>query len=51
MGILESPRVEARKGDGEVMQRGHCNECGNYTVIKKDGGEFCTACGAVGACG
>lgn len=28
-----------------------CKECGNHTVIKKDGCEFCTSCGAVGACG
>jgi ribonucleoside-diphosphate reductase alpha chain len=28
-----------------------CAECGNKTVIKKDGCEFCTACGAIGACG
>ena len=28
-----------------------CTECGNATVIKKDGCEFCTACGAIGACG
>lgn len=28
-----------------------CNECGNHTVIKKDGCEFCTVCGAIGACG
>ena len=51
MGILEAPRTAARSGDVEVMQGGLCSECGNYTVIKKDGCEFCTACGAVGACG
>ncbi|GHA73649.1 hypothetical protein GCM10009007_13400 [Formosimonas limnophila] len=28
-----------------------CPECGNHAVIKKDGCEFCTACGHVGACG
>jgi len=28
-----------------------CTECGNHTVIKKDGCEFCTECGAIGACG
>ena len=28
-----------------------CPECGNATVIRKDGCEFCTACGAIGACG
>ncbi|MGL6045536.1 MAG: adenosylcobalamin-dependent ribonucleoside-diphosphate reductase [Vogesella sp.] len=28
-----------------------CPECGNRALIKKDGCEFCTACGHVGACG
>ena len=28
-----------------------CGECGNNTVIRKDGCDFCTACGAVGSCG
>ncbi|NYT61428.1 adenosylcobalamin-dependent ribonucleoside-diphosphate reductase [Alcaligenaceae bacterium] len=28
-----------------------CNECGNHAVIKKDGCDFCTACGAIGSCG
>ena len=25
-----------------------CGECGNHTMIRKDGCDFCTACGAVG---
>lgn len=28
-----------------------CNECGNHSVIRKDGCDFCTACGAMGSCG
>jgi ribonucleoside-diphosphate reductase alpha chain len=28
-----------------------CRECGNHAVIRKDGCDFCTACGAIGACG
>ncbi|HEY8102015.1 MAG TPA: adenosylcobalamin-dependent ribonucleoside-diphosphate reductase [Burkholderiaceae bacterium] len=28
-----------------------CRECGNRTVIRKDGCDFCTACGALGSCG
>jgi len=28
-----------------------CGECGNATLIQKDGCEFCTACGAIGQCG
>jgi ribonucleoside-diphosphate reductase alpha chain len=48
MGILEAPRDN---GAPKVMQGALCTECGNYTVIKKDGCDFCTACGAVGSCG
>ena len=48
MGILESPRGDASP---KLMQGALCNECGNYTVIRKDGCDFCTACGAVGSCG
>jgi ribonucleoside-diphosphate reductase alpha chain len=50
MGILENPSA---KGTGEVkVQQGSlCAECGNMTVIRKDGCDFCTACGAVGSCG
>lgn len=28
-----------------------CLECGNTAVIRKDGCDFCTACGAIGSCG
>ena len=28
-----------------------CRECGNHSVIHRDGCEFCTACGAIGSCG
>lgn len=48
MGILESPRDES---EPQLMQGALCSECGNYTVIRKDGCDFCTACGAVGTCG
>jgi ribonucleoside-diphosphate reductase alpha chain len=48
MGILEAPRDS---GQPKLMQGALCTECGNYTVIKKDGCDFCTACGAVGGCG
>ena len=48
MGILEAP---ANKGDMPVMQGGRCPECGNYTMIRKDGCDYCTACGYFGICG
>jgi len=48
MGILEAPE---KKGQAPVMQGGRCPECGNYTMIRKDGCDYCTACGYVGVCG
>ena len=53
MGVLETPEDD-RKSDAYNYQLIHgmlCKECGNSAVIKKDGCEFCTACGAIGACG
>ncbi|MEW6677479.1 MAG: adenosylcobalamin-dependent ribonucleoside-diphosphate reductase [Pseudomonadota bacterium] len=52
MGILQSPALPAPAGEAATVIKGRtCKECGNDTVIKKDGCDFCTACGAVGACG
>ena len=48
MGILQAPKEE---GERPVMAGARCGECGNYTVIRKDGCDFCRACGAVGSCG
>ena len=48
MGILETPRDKA---EPQLMQGRACPECGNHTMIRKDGCDFCTACGAVGTCG
>jgi ribonucleoside-diphosphate reductase alpha chain len=48
MGMLEAPREDS---DPKLMQGSLCTECGNYSVIRKDGCDFCTACGAVGTCG
>ena len=48
MGVLDAP------GPGQVsaLQAGRpCPECGNASVIHKDGCDFCTACGYVGQCG
>ncbi|MDD5034442.1 MAG: adenosylcobalamin-dependent ribonucleoside-diphosphate reductase [Methylococcaceae bacterium] len=38
-------------GAMETRPGKRCLECGNYAVIRKDGCDFCTACGATGACG
>ena len=63
MGILAAPAAKPVAGDaaaGRViaapvnlatMAGKACPECGNHTLIHKDGCEFCTACGYVGQCG
>ncbi|MEI6414701.1 MAG: LAGLIDADG family homing endonuclease, partial [Pseudomonadota bacterium] len=38
-------------GAAEVMPGRRCLDCGNYSVIRRDGCDFCTACGATGGCG
>lgn len=51
-GVLASP-VDANEGNTEfkAVAGKKCNECGQSAVIKKDGCDFCTSCGAVGHCG
>ena len=51
MGVLESPDTKRVTPALQILSGKRCLECGNSAVIKKDGCEFCTACGAVGACG
>jgi ribonucleoside-diphosphate reductase alpha chain len=53
MGVLEIPEAarEREARNLQILPGKRCPECGNSAVIKKDGCEFCTACGAVGACG
>ena len=34
-----------------IMAGRKCPECGAHAVIRKDGCEYCTACGHIGACG
>ncbi len=48
MGVLETPA--GGRPSAELAGR-PCPECGNPTVIRKDGCDFCTACGYVGQCG
>ena len=51
-GILSMPQTHKKQQEQLHMIAGKkCTECGNRTVIKKDGCDFCTACGAIGACG
>ncbi len=48
MGILEAP-VGARQT--QLLAGAKCPECANKTLIRKDGCDYCTACGYVGLCG
>jgi len=48
MGILETPE---RGTEPKVMKGSRCPECGNSTLIRKDGCDYCTACGYTGTCG
>jgi ribonucleoside-diphosphate reductase alpha chain len=50
MGILEAPE-DSSSNKVHPTQGKLCGECGNHTMIRKDGCDFCTACGAVGSCG
>ncbi|HEY6133445.1 MAG TPA: adenosylcobalamin-dependent ribonucleoside-diphosphate reductase [Rubrivivax sp.] len=52
MGVLAAPASAATgKQTAAPMPGAPCPECGNATVIHRDGCEFCTACGYVGQCG
>src|SRR5687767_1333245 len=47
MGILEAPSEKSTP----VIAGAKCPECANPTLIRKDGCDYCTACGYVGVCG
>ena len=47
MAILASP-LDRRT---PLMAGAKCPDCGNATLIRKDGCDYCTACGFVGICG
>jgi len=51
MGVLEIPESAREREELRMLPGRRCKECGNTAVIRKDGCEFCTACGAIGACG
>jgi len=49
---LNQYREPARSvGAMEVQPGKRCPECGNFSMIRKDGCDFCTSCGATGSCG
>ncbi|TCT03035.1 adenosylcobalamin-dependent ribonucleoside-diphosphate reductase [Paralcaligenes ureilyticus] len=50
MGVVA--REPASSGRNDQIAKGKlCIECGNMTVRRQDGCDFCTACGAIGSCG
>jgi ribonucleoside-diphosphate reductase alpha chain len=51
MGILQPPAPPADGTTTRPLAGARCPECGNATLIQKDGCEFCTACGHIGSCG
>jgi len=51
MGVLQIPDGQIKPTTLKPLVGKLCKECGNATLIKKDGCEFCTSCGAIGACG
>lgn len=50
MGVV-ADEPEHRRATGAALPGKRCGECGNHAVIRKDGCDFCTACGAIGSCG
>lgn len=49
MGILQVPDWPST--DTAPMAGARGPECGNATLIHRDGCDFCTACGHIGSCG
>jgi ribonucleoside-diphosphate reductase alpha chain len=49
---LATPPSPPNVPAGPSMMAGtKCPECGAHAMIRKDGCDFCTSCGHVGACG
>lgn len=48
---LGTPEAPATVASTPTMAGAKCPECGAHAMIRKDGCEFCTSCGHVGACG
>jgi ribonucleoside-diphosphate reductase alpha chain len=46
-----APQVEAPVSASPPMTGRKCPECGAYAMIRKDGCDYCTHCGHLGACG
>ena len=52
MGVLQASQGTTSATVAQAIMPGKsCPECGNRTMIHRDGCDFCTACGYVGQCG
>jgi ribonucleoside-diphosphate reductase alpha chain len=56
MGVMEvsgesSPAPVAAAAGSKAQAGRRCEECGSYAVVRRDGCDFCTVCGAIGGCG
>jgi ribonucleoside-diphosphate reductase alpha chain len=49
--ITESGQADATDTPSSTMAGRKCPECGAHAMIRKDGCDYCTACGAIGSCG
>jgi ribonucleoside-diphosphate reductase alpha chain len=49
--LATPPNLEAMSAAPSTMAGSKCPECGAHAMIRKDGCDFCTSCGHVGACG
>jgi ribonucleoside-diphosphate reductase alpha chain len=50
-GILAVPAAEQVQPALRTLPGKKCPECGNRALIRKDGCDFCSDCGFIGACG
>lgn len=53
MGVLDRPGLNpvAAVQPGMIRTEKKCHECHRYTVVRRDGCDFCSSCGAIGSCG
>ena len=49
--LAEQTPAEAATNTVAPMTGRKCSECGAYATIRKDGCDYCTHCGHIGACG
>jgi ribonucleoside-diphosphate reductase alpha chain len=48
---LQIKWTDTRSIESKMMTGSRCPGCGNSTLIRKDGCDYCTACGFTGTCG